>query len=149
MDDQNKSSKFGLGVVVGSILGGLAAFFLSPGSGEENREAVMKEIKHLKKEIDDMEIEKKVKEIWGEVSEDGMKIYKQARKEVLKGLDEFEDKWEDFDKEKYMKMVGEVVEDMKVEMPKAAKHFEKLKDSFMQDWEEMSKKNPKKSKVKG
>ncbi len=145
-NDQKKPSKFGLGLVLGTVLGGLAAFFLSPGSGKENREAVLKKIKELKDQIEDMEIDKKVQEIWGEVSDEGRKVYKQARKEVLMRLDEYQEKWEDFDKEKYMKMVGEVVDEIKTDVPKVAKHVMQLKESFVKDWEMMNKKPAKKSK---
>jgi gas vesicle protein len=42
MADQKKSSKLGLGLLIGSVLGGIAAFFLSPKSGPENREEAKK-----------------------------------------------------------------------------------------------------------
>src|SRR3989344_5391000 len=99
MTDNKKPSRFGLGVLIGTVLGGLAAFFLSPKSGEENREAVMKKVQQLKKELD-----KKVKEVWGEVTEDGKKTFTKAKKSLLKKLDALQDKWEDFDQEKYLNM---------------------------------------------
>jgi len=84
MDNQKKPSRFGLGVLIGTIVGGLTAFFLSPKSGEENREEVLKKIQALKKQIDKMEIDKKVKEIYGEVTEEGKKVYLKAKKQLLK-----------------------------------------------------------------
>lgn len=134
MDDQKKSSRFGLGVLIGTIVGGLAAFFLSPKSGEENREAVVKKIKELKKNIEEMEIDKKVKEVWGEVSEEGKKTFLKTKKELLKRIDGLEDKWQEFDREKYIKMVEDSVEDAKEGTKETAEKLLKLKDMFVRDW---------------
>lgn len=134
MDNQKKPSRFGLGVIIGSILGGLAAFFLSPKSGEENREEVLKKIQALKKQIDKMEIDKKVKEIYGEVTEDGKKVYLKAKKQLLKKIDELQEKWEDFNYEKYLKMVEETIDEVKSESKETAEKLIKLKELFVRDW---------------
>ena len=134
MDDQKKSSRFGLGVLIGTVLGGLTAFFLSPKSGEENREAVVKKIKELKKNIDEMEIDKKVKEVWGEVTEDGKKTFVKAKKELVKRMGDLEERWQEFDREKYVKMVEDSVEDAKSETKATAEKLLKLKDMFVRDW---------------
>jgi gas vesicle protein len=73
MADEKKSSKLGLGILIGTVIGGLAAFFLSPKSGEENREKVTKKIKQLQKLIKDQHIDEKVKEIFGDVSDEEKK----------------------------------------------------------------------------
>lgn len=130
----NKKSRFGIGLVVGTILGALAGLFLAPQSGKETREAVLKKVEELKKELEKMEIDKKVKEIWGEVSEEGIKMYKAAQKNLVKKLDMLQDKWDQLDKEKYLTMVEEVINDVKKDMPKATHKLGKLKDSFVKDW---------------
>src|SRR3990167_1608277 len=43
----DKKSKFGIGVAFGAVLGGLAAFFLSPRSGPENREMAKKTMSEI------------------------------------------------------------------------------------------------------
>ena len=134
MTTQKKPSRFGLGVLLGTVLGGLAAFFLSPKSGEENREAVVKKIQELKGEIDKMEIDKKVKEIYGEVTEDGKKAYLKAKKQILKGLDELQERWQEFDREKYVRMVEDAVSDAKSETKQTAEKLLKLKEMFVRDW---------------
>ncbi|MBI4226059.1 YtxH domain-containing protein [Candidatus Roizmanbacteria bacterium] len=134
MNNQKKPSRFGLGVFLGTILGGLAAFFLSPKSGEENRETVLKRMQELKKSIEKMEIEKKVKEVWGEVTEDGKKTFLKAKKQLLKRFDELQESWQDFDQKKYAKMVEDAVEDAKSETKLTAEKLMKLKDMFVRDW---------------
>ena len=123
-----------MGVLIGSALGALAGFFLSPKSGEENREAVLKKIKELKKQVEDMEIDKKVKEIWGDVSEDGKKTYVKARKELIKKLDLLQDKWQEFSFEKYVKLVEDSIDEAKSETKQTADKLLKLKDLFVRDW---------------
>lgn len=134
MADNKKSSFFGLGVLVGTVLGGLAAFFMSPKSGKENREMVMKKLKELKKDIEKMEIDKKVKEVWGDVTADGKKTFVKAQKEIVKKLDTVQEKMEDFDHEKYVKMVGDSVEDAKTGVKDTADKLKKLKELFVRDW---------------
>ena len=123
-----------MGVLIGSALGALAGFFLSPKSGEENREAVLKKIKELKKQVEDMEIDKKVKEIWGDVSEDGKKTYVKVRKELIKKLDLLQDKWQEFSFEKYVKLVEDSIDEAKSETKQTADKLLKLKDLFVRDW---------------
>ena len=134
MTQQKKASGFGLGVLIGSALGALAGFFLSPKSGEENREAVLKKIKELKKQVEDMEIDRKVKEIWGDVSEDGKKTYVKARKQLIKKLDLLQDKWQEFSFEKYVKLVEDSIDEAKSETKQTADKLLKLKDLFVKDW---------------
>src|SRR5450830_312811 len=101
MADEKKSSKFGLGLLIGTVLGGLASFFLSPKSGKENRKEVVKKVKQLKKLLEEKEIDKKVKEIFGEVSDEAMKIYTQAKEWLIEDLAQLKDEVEHIDKEKY------------------------------------------------
>lgn len=132
-----KKSRFGIGLFIGTLLGGLAAFFLSPKSGEENREAVLKKMRELKKRIDEMEIDKKVKEIYGEATEEGRKVFTKAKKGIINELEVLEEKWEHLDKEKYIKIVEGVVSDIAKETKESAEKMLKLKKAFMQDWEEI------------
>ena len=131
---QKKSSRFGLGVLIGTIVGALTAFFLSPKSGKENREEVLKKIQELKKQIEKMEIDKKVKEIYGEVTEDGKKVLLKAKKQLLIKVDDLQKKWEEFNYEKYLKMVEETIEEVKSETKGTAEKLIKLKELFVKDW---------------
>lgn len=131
MTNQNKQSKFGLGLIFGTILGALAGIFLAPKSGEENREEVVKKMRELKKRIDEMEIDKALIN---------------AKKELVKKLEELEEKWEEFDKEKYIKLVEEVVNNLKEETRESAEKLLKLKESLIKGWEEIFTKEKKAAK---
>ncbi len=103
MSDSKSSNKFGLGLLFGTIVGGLAALFLSPASGKQNRDLVAKKIKKLEKILADSDVEKKVKEIFGEVTEEATDTYNKAKKEFIKGLAEVKETVEGLDKEKVEK----------------------------------------------
>ncbi len=137
MSDTNKSSKFGIGLLLGTVVGGLAALFLSPNSGEENRKLIAKKVKELEKLLEDAELDKKVKEIFGEVSEEAKDIYKKTKKELIKRLSELKETVENIDREKYEKVVNETVEIIKKEVKKEGKEMEKLKDELLKEWKKL------------
>lgn len=137
MADEKKSSKFGLGLLIGTVLGGLASFFLSPKSGEENREEVVKKVKQLKKLLEEKEIDKKVKEIFGEVSDEAVKIYNQAKTWLIEDLAQLKDAVEHIDKEKYTTAVEKVVKRVHKGVKKDSKQLDKLKKQLMREWEKM------------
>ncbi len=139
MDEQKKSSKFGLGLLLGTIIGGIAAFFLAPNSGEENRKSVMKLLEGLRKELDKMELDKKVKEIYGEVTEESRTTFLKVKKELIKELEDLKDRWREIDKEKYKIMVSNLVDNLKKNSKTEAKILNKMKASFLEDWEKFSK----------
>jgi gas vesicle protein len=132
----HKSSKFGMGVVIGTILGGVAALFLSPTSGKENREMVVAKFKELQKMIEEAKIEETLREIYGEVTEEGEKMYKVARKEILKRMDELKDRVDEIDKEKYMAIVEDAMEKVQNEVETKADKIAELKKYFMSGWNE-------------
>ncbi len=138
VDNEGGAKKFGLGVLIGTIVGGITAFFLSPGTGEENREMVMKKYKKLMKWLDEADIPGHVMEIYGEVTEEGTKLYKLARKGLRVRMKDIEAMIEDFDADKYKQMVVAVVDEVKTEADETAKRAEKLKKYLMKRWENMT-----------
>ena len=137
MSDTKKPSKFGLGILFGTVLGGLAALFLSPTSGPENRELVAKKVKELEKLLEDKELDKKILEIFGEVTEETKTVYVKAKKEVIKRLSELKESIEHIDKEKYGEVVHETVEILKKEVKREVKDMERLKTQLLAEWKKL------------
>lgn len=146
MADNKTSSKFGLGLLFGTIIGGLTAFFLSPTSGPENREAVAKKIKELEKLLADSDLEKKVKEIFGEVTEEGKELYLQAKKSFIKGLAQLKDSVESINKEQVAQVAHETVGILKKEVKREGKEMERLKEELAKEWQKLGKKPTKSRK---
>lgn len=141
MSDTKSSSKFGLGLLFGTVIGGLAAFFLSPTSGPENQKLVAKKIKELEKLLEDSNLEKKVKEIFGEATEEATVVYKKAKKDFIKGLAEAKGTIESLDKEKVAEVAHETVEILKKEVKHEEKEMEKLKEELSKEWKKLAKKS--------
>ncbi len=135
--EQKKSSKLGLGLVIGTVIGGLAAFFLSPKSGGENRAMVAKKVKQLEKLLKEKEIDKKVKEIFGEASEEAVKVYNQAKTWLIEDLAKLKEAINEIDKEKYTTAVEKVVKRVQKEVKKDTKQLDKLKKQLMKEWEKI------------
>ncbi len=141
MSDSKSSNKFGLGLLFGTLVGGLAAFFLSPTSGRENRELVAKKIKELEKLLADSNIEEKVKEIFGEVTEEATSTYKKAKKEFIKELADVKETVAGLDKEKVEKVAKNTVEIIKKEAKHEGREMEKLRNELAKEWKKLSPKS--------
>jgi len=146
MSDSQPSSKFGLGLVIGSVIGGLAAFFLSPTSGPENQKLVAEKIKALEKLLADSNLEKKVREIFGEASEEATVVYKKAKKDFIRALAEAKGTIESLDKEKVAEVAHETVEILKKEAKHEGKEMEKLKAELSKEWMKLAPKAKVKAK---
>lgn len=143
MADNQKSSKFGVGVLIGTLLGGLAALFLSPTTGEENRELVAIKVKQLEKLLEDAELDKKLKSIFGVTTEEVKEVYLKAKKEIIKKLALLKEAVESIDKAKYEKVVHETVDLLKKEVKREGHEMEKLKEELLKEWKKLE---PKKKK---
>lgn len=138
MSDSKSSSKFGLGLLLGTLVGGVAAFFLSPNSGPENQKLVAKKVKELEKLLAETDIEKKVKEIFGEATEEATAVYKKAKKQFIKTLAEAKESIESIDKEQVAEVAHETVEILKKEVKHEGKEMEKLKAELSKEWKKLS-----------
>ncbi len=138
MNNQKKSG-LGIGILIGTILGGITALFLSPQSGKQNRKEVAKKLNQLKKLFHDTEIDKKVKEIFGEVTEEAKNIYVQAKEWLIEELAQLKEAVENIDKEKYTEAVEQVMQKVQKEVKKDVKEMEKLKKQLMKEWEKLKK----------
>jgi len=138
MSDSQSSNKFGLGLLFGTVIGGLAAFFLSPNSGPENQKLVAKKIKELEKLLADSDLDKKVRDIFGEATEESLAVYKKAKKRFIAALAEVKGTVESFDKDKVAEVAHETVEILKKEAKHEGKEMEKLKNELSKEWKKLS-----------
>ena len=138
MSDSQSPSKFGLGLVFGTIIGGLAAFFLSPNSGPENQKLVAKKIKELEKLLEEGNLDEKVKAIFGEATEEATAVYKKAKKSFIKALAEAKGTIENLDKEKVAEVAHDTVEILKKEAKHEGKEMEKLKEELSKEWKKLT-----------
>lgn len=129
-----KKSRFGIGVIFGAVLGSLAAFFLSPKSGKENREMVLQKLEDIKKLLQNKSLDEIVIEIFGKVTEEGKRLYTLARAEMNTRLDSMKESVEDIDRDKYTQLVDDVIERLKKEADATKERLAKLRDFLMNRW---------------
>lgn len=129
-----QKSNFGVGIAIGAILGGVAAFFMSPRSGKENRDMAKKKIGEFKKMINDKKIDEAVKEIYGSVTEEGKKFYTMARKEIDIKLSDLQKNLKDIDQSKYKQIVMDTVDYVVKEGKTTVERVDKLKKYLLNRW---------------
>jgi len=135
----NKKSKFGLGVAIGALLGGVAAFFLSPRSGAENRKMAMKKIDELIKLLKEKKLHEIAIEIYGKATEEGTKLYEKASAEMGIRLNEVKKSVDEIDQAKYKDLVMDVMDRVREEKEATQERLSKLQAYFMKRWDEGTK----------
>lgn len=138
MADNKKPSFFGLGVLLGTVVGAVGALFLSPASGKKNREEVVKKAREIKRLLQDHEMEAKIKEIFGEVTVEAKNFYLQTKDKVIEKAAELREKISEIDKEKYALLVKAVVVELKKEAKYTEKILEKLEKALSEDWKKIT-----------
>lgn len=133
MTDTNnkKTSGFGLGLALGAVLGGVAAFFLSPKSGPENREMVAKRLKMLQVKLKNAKIPEKL----GTFSKEATKFYDKVSLELSKDLGVLQDNLENTDWDKYKETVESVMARVRKEINVPTDEVEKLKSYLLKQWD--------------
>jgi len=131
-------SKFGITLALGALLGGAAAFFLTPKTGKENRELAKKKLQQLHVTLKTKSKEEIVKEIFGTASKEGKKLYDLAQKELNIRLDKLKEKYPEIDKGKYMEVVTDVVSRLKEEKEATKDRLADLTDFLKSRWEFIS-----------
>ena len=132
----DKKSKFGIGVAIGALLGGVAAFFLSPRSGPENRAIAKKKIDELIKLLKEKKLHEIAIEIYGKATEEGTKLYEKASAEMSTRLNEVKKTVSEIDQKKYKDLVTDVIERVRQEKEATQERLTKLQDYFMKRWDE-------------
>lgn len=139
MEEKRGKSKFGLGLLIGGLVGAVSGLLLAPKSGKQTRKEILKKARQLQKLLEEKEVDKKIKEIFGQVTEEGKKIYQRAKEELINHLSQLKEDFQKIDKKKYEKVVEEVIKKIEKEFKKDIKILQKLKESLLKKWEAIRK----------
>lgn len=127
----HKPSKFGFGLLLGTIIGGALALLISPRTGKENREFALKKIAMLKRKMDDAEITERVNEIFGSATEESTKLFIKAKEEIASRIDDLKDKYGDLDEpEAYTALVEDVLKTVQDKLEATSDQVARLKKYF-------------------
>jgi len=128
-------TKFGAGLLFGALIGGVAAFFLSPTSGKENREMAKKKLAEWKKKYEGKKPEDIAKELFGTAHVEGKKLYVKAQSELNAKLEDVRKRTELVDREKYQEVVDDVIAHLRKEKDVVQSHVDTLKQYLTDRWE--------------
>jgi gas vesicle protein len=142
MDNKNKS-RFGLGLLIGSIIGGLTALFFAPKSGKELREDVKKKIKELERLLAEKELDKKAKKMMEELSEEAKVLYEKAKTWLIEELAQLKKEVENINWQDYQKTVAKIISRLKKEAKKEGKEIEAVRKRLLKNWQKMKKEGKK------
>lgn len=126
-----------LGIAAAAVIGAAIGIMFAPKSGEETREEIMQKAKNIAKKFDMTreDIQKNVKEVFGEVSDDLEKAYLEIRGSILAYAEEINEKNKLTQKE-YNELVDEVVKDYSKGKKWAEKTIEHLIKNIQKTWKE-------------
>jgi len=140
-----KSSKFGLGLIIGSLIGGITALFLAPKTGKQMRADVKVKIKKLEELLKEKEVDKKAKQLMDELSNEAKVWYEKAKSWLIEELAQLKKEVEKINWQDYQKAVSKTINRLKKEAKKEGKEIEAIRKKLLKNWQKM-KKEGKKSK---
>lgn len=131
---KTKGGKFLLGGLLGAAAGMIGGILLAPKSGKAMRRDIAKLALDLNRKVRTRmdETRRRVKNIFGEVSEEAVTKYKEIRDAVMARVAAIKTTGAEIDKTKYEKVVDEVVNEFKGISKKVAIYLKK-------DWEKVKK----------
>jgi gas vesicle protein len=142
-----KSSNFGVGLLLGAIGGALATLFLTPSTGEESRTQARKLYNTLKKHIEDGKLDEKAQELFGDITEEGKRLYTEVSIQVSKKLETLKDEAGEFDAERFQKFVQDTVKQVGEKVRATIPQMEKLTSSIVAHFDTVEKKTAKAKKT--
>jgi gas vesicle protein len=131
---QKSEQKFGIGLLLGAVVGGVAAFFLSPKSGKENREMVSKKMKEFEVWLNEKEVKAKAEKIWGDVSKESIDVYKKVTADLSKDIAALREKAGKINFEKYKELLNESIDKAKENYKTTPEQLKKLSNYLKEEW---------------
>lgn len=127
-----------LGLAIAGLVAGAVGLLFTTERGREIREEVSDKAKELAKKFEHRreEIQKNVKEIFGEVTDDLERAYIDVRSLALTAMDELKERGQ-LTKVKYEAAIADIVEDFAKERDLSKKETENLKKSLVGDWDSL------------
>jgi len=135
--ETKKSSKFGLGLIIGSLIGGITALFLAPKTGRQMREEVKAKIKELEALLKEKEVDKKAKKVMEELSSEAKAWYEKAKSWLIEELASLKKKVEEINWQDYQKSVAKTINRLKKETKKGGKEIEAIRKRLLKEWKKM------------
>lgn len=138
MNNKKTRSKLGVGLLVGAAVGAVAGLFLAPKSGKKLRADVAKRASEIRRQIEDVDIEKTVTSIFDDATEQSMLVYSRAKDMLSEKLSEVTETISSIDKDKYISAVNDVIKNVGKEKVVAENTLVKLRKYLENDFKKLN-----------
>ncbi|MBI2051843.1 YtxH domain-containing protein [Candidatus Roizmanbacteria bacterium] len=137
---EKRKSRFGLGFLFGAVSGALAGVFFAPKSGKMMRREAKKKYKELVALLKEKEVDKRVEEIFGKVTDESKRIFLQVKEDLLVSLANLKERLEEIDEGRYMRAVENAVTNVKENFEDKKEKLERLKNYLADQWKKLNSK---------
>lgn len=142
MTDHKKSAgKFVLAGLLGAVAGAIGGLLFAPQSGKETREDIAELANKITKQVKTgvTDTKDKVKEVFGNASEEAMEKYKEIRGKIVDKVAALKTVGNEINKEKYAEIVENVVDEFKNDFSATKNGAMKMANQMKKDWEKVKK----------
>ena len=130
--------KGGILLLLGAIIGAIAALFFSTTEEGETKEIVRKKVKESKEKLGEVRESEMVKKIFGKNSEDVVRIFRETKDDLVNRLAKVKGSLEKIDKKKYIDAVNEVIGDLKKNKQVTSDQLSKMKKYLADDYKKLA-----------
>lgn len=142
MTDHKKSAgKFVLAGLLGAVAGAIGGLLFAPQSGKETREDIAELANKITKQVKTgvTDTKDKVKEVFGNASEEAMEKYKEIRGKIVDKVAALKTVGNEINKEKYAEIVENIVDEFKSDFSATKNGAMKMANQMKKDWEKVKK----------
>jgi gas vesicle protein len=142
MADHKKSAgKFVLAGLLGAVAGAIGGLLFAPQSGKETREDIAELANKITKQVKTgvTDTKDKVKEVFGNASEEAMDKYKEIRGKIVDKVAALKTVGNEINKEKYGEIVENIVDEFKSDFSATKNGAMKMANQMKKDWEKVKK----------
>ncbi len=141
MTQKPNGRKIFLTGLLAAAAGTIGGLLFAPKSGKETRDDLKKLAVKLNKEVKTnvTDTKTKVKEVFGEATEETIKKYKEIKSAVMNKLAEVKTAGKEIDKNKYAMIVEDVISEFKGDLTATKDGMIKLSAQLKKDWEKIKK----------
>lgn len=128
----------GLGLAIAMALGATLGILFAPKEGSETQKDIAEKAHHLAKKFNKSraDLQKSVKVIFGEVSDELEKNYLELQGDILAQWDLVQDKAE-LTQKKYNEIVSDKIKEFARSKKWSERVIKKLQENFVKDWDEI------------
>jgi gas vesicle protein len=132
---------FVLAGLLGAIAGAVGGLLLAPQSGKATRKDIVKLANEISRKIrtETKETKERVKEIFGNVTDEAMAKYNEIKDAVVAKIASLKTAGAAIDGEKYSRVVEDVVSEFKDDLKSTKSGVTKISGYLKKDWEKVKK----------